>query len=121
MMNFIIVVTVAYIGICVGTCISITKLKVNVVSKILMAFIAPVPIFVILVWAASSVAREKFKSVRDYLKYPLLLAMSLAMYADAIAILTYAPKKKSKTTYIITYRYKVPMIRKAVANSYAVA
>ena len=121
MMNFIAVVAVAYIGICVGTFISITKLKANMVSKILMSFIAPVPIFMILVWAANSVAKEKFKSVRDYLNYPLLLAMSLAMYADAIAILTHTPNEKSKTTHIVTYRYKVPMIRKAVANSYAVA
>lgn len=121
MMNFIVVVTVAYLGICVGTFISFTKLKINVVSKVLVSFIAPVPIFMILLWAAHSVAREKFKSAKDYLNYPLLLTTSLAMYADAIAILVHTPKNKLKTTRSITYRYKVPMIKRAVANSYSAA
>ena len=41
------------------------------------------------------------------------------MYADAIAILFIKSAKKSKNTIHITeYKYKVPIIRKAIATNY---
>lgn len=117
MSDFMIVLLVAYAGICVGTFISAKRLGSSVIGRIVASALAPIPVFVVLVWAANSVAREKFRTIGDCCGYPLLLLTSLAMYADAIDILSDEPEKNSSSTHIINYRYRFPMIRKAVATS----
>ena len=119
MKDVIPVLAVAYAGMCVGTFISINELNTKLFSKMCISILAPIPVFAVLVWATNSVAREKFHTFSDYCGYPLLLAMSLAMYPDALAILLL--HKTTKTTRIASYKYRVPMIRKAVATNYIAA
>lgn len=120
MLDLIAVLAVAYAGLCVGTFIRISDLNRSVINKLCIAAVAPVPVFLVLVWAATSIAREKFNTLKEFCGYPLLLALSLAMYADAITILMHT-SKRSKRTIVYRYKYRVPIIRKAIATNYVAA
>ncbi len=121
MSELMIVAGVAYAGICVGTYIGVSNSDMNWLSKIYFAIVAPVPVFVLLILIAASIAREEFKTIEDFKDFPILLALSLAMYADAVVILSRRPttRRNKKVTHMTAYRYGVPRIRRAIVNNFA--
>lgn len=118
MSNHVFVILVSYIGLCIGTFIRTGDFNTNMARRIGISVIAPIPVLVTLIWAATSIAIEKYRKLSDCYEYPMLLAMSLAMYADAVMILTRIPKRATRKR-IVTYRYRFPMIKKVVATNYA--
>ncbi len=120
MLDLVAVLVITYAGLCVGTFIRISDLNRSILNKLCIAVFAPVPVFLVLVWVATSIAKEKFNTLEDFCGYPLLLALSLAMYADAVTILT-SNSKKSKRTIVYRYKYSFPIIKKAIVTNYVAA
>ena len=120
MSDLLTVLAVTYAGLCAGTLINVSHLDRHILDKLLISVFAPIPVFLVLVWAATSIAKERFNTLRDCCGYPLLLVLSLAMYAEAVTILTH---KSKRTGSAIAYKYKdrVPIVREAIATNYVTA
>ncbi len=117
-----IVITVSYVGLCIGTFISVSDTGTSLPKRICIAVFAPIPVLLVLVWAATSIAIEKYRTPKDYCDYPMLLALSLAMYVDAVWILTC---RHENSSHVTVYRYDIKdytsKVRSTIVTNYAAA
>ena len=107
MSNEAFVLLIAYMSLCVGTFISLKDSQANFVTITFMSVLLPIPVFVVLIWAAISVARDTSFDRSRVTNYFLLFVMSIANYSEAVAILRPTPNISKNPVYITTYEQKI--------------
>lgn len=117
MSNLLVIVTVVYVGACIGIYINLREYEIPNPKLLILSILSPIPITVILISVAIDISRDKhfIKKPQDKLS---LYFLCFLMYADAVGTLgevvtmKVAQEKKNKhyepvRAYPIQVRQKI--------------
>lgn len=125
MSNGLVVLIVTYAGICVGTFMNLRRLNNDFLKALLIAIMAPIPVFCVLAWAAASIAFDNDFVEKEQCSYFWLFVLSFTMYADAVVLLSFESSLTTKCLHNEAYKYEVKkyplQVKRAIARNLVVA
>ena len=120
MSNAFFVAIVVYASLCVGTFINLSDARVSKLATLVIAIIVPVPVFVVLGWAAVSLARSPANEKKGFLNLLWLLALSFTMYSDAVELICKQGSECDNVKSVVTQKPKIQtysfQVKKVIAR-----
>ena len=117
--TFILIVT--YMGLCLGTFITLKDSCSNCLKAIMISVVSPIPILFTLMWAATTIAFNSQNSKTEQHSYFWLLFLSFTMYSDAVALLSTTSVHSSNNSRKFIYGHKAKTfpyrVRSRIASS----